>query len=208
MRKDVEYRSGGFYCHDKHVWLWPVNDRGAWDWMCMEPHLPSEVVRHVKERSGCIIAGAHAGFYTKQYAHEFNKVLAFEPHPTNFACLVDNVEEDNVTKLQLILSDKAQFYGLKSDDPQNSGGYYVVEGYNYLATTIDSICSSHIGLIHLDVEGHELEVLIGGSETIDRFSPTIVLENTYAKYPLAERFLLDMGYRVAERLRFDSIFVR
>ena len=207
MRDDVAYRSGGFYTKGKKTWLWPLDDKGAWDWMCMEPHLPSLVMRHVKQKRTCIIAGAHAGFYTKQYADHFNKVMAFEPEARNFACLVDNVEEPNVIKLQVSLSNKNGQHSLQSADSTNSGGYFVVSGKDCVSVELDHVVPMEVDLIHLDVEGHELEVLEGAQSIIEQYNPTIVVEHTYPKYHLVEQFLRDFGYKPAEVLRFDTIFV-
>lgn len=41
----------------------------------------------------------------------------------------------------------------------------------------DNIIFNNIGLIHLDVEGMEKEVLLGGSETINKYKPYMSLEN-------------------------------
>jgi FkbM family methyltransferase len=206
MRKDVEYRSGGFYTRDKNTWLWPKDDKGAWEWMCMEPHLPSIVTKHVKQRRTCIIAGAHAGFYTKQYAYAFYKVMAFEPEARNFACLIDNVEEPNVIKLQVSLSNRNSQHSLKSADNTNSGGYFIVSGEDCISVELDHIVPMEVDLIHLDVEGHELEVLEGAQGIIEHYKPTIVVEHTYPKYPLVEEFLRSFDYTPAEVLRFDTIF--
>jgi len=206
MRNDVTYRSGGFYTRDKDTWLWPKDDKGAWDWMCMEPHLPSIVLKHVKEKGTCIIAGAHAGFYTKQYAYSFKKVLAFEPEARNFACLVDNVEEANVIKLQVSLSNENSQHSLRSIDSTNSGGYFIITGNDCIAVELDYIVPMKVDLIHLDVEGHELQVLEGASDILKQYKPTVVLEHTYPNYGLAREFLLKYGYQLAEKLTFDSIF--
>lgn len=207
MRNDVAYRGNGFYTRDKKIWLWPKNDRGAWEWMCMEPHLPSLTMEHVKEKGTCIIAGAHAGFYTKQYAYSFDKVLAFEPQATNFACLVDNVEEPNVIKLQVSLSNKNSQHSLETLESTNSGGYFVVPGTDCISVELDSVVPGKVDLIHLDVEGHELEVLQGAKNILKEYKPTVLLEHTYPNYPLAVEFLAEHGYKVAKTLTFDTIFV-
>lgn len=206
MRNDVSYRSGGFYTRDKSTWLWPKNDKGAWDWMCMEPHLPSIVLKHVNQKRTCIIAGAHAGFYTKQYAYSFNKVMAFEPEARNFACLVDNVEESNVIKLQVSLSNKNSQHSLESEDSTNSGGYFIVPGEACVSVELDNVVPMPVDLIHLDVEGHELEVLEGAQNILERYKPVVVLEHTYPNYGLAAEFLRSFDYKGVEVLRFDTIF--
>ena len=56
-----------------------------------------------------------------------------------------------------------------------------------------------IGFIKIDVEGHELEVLNGGAETINRFKPLILIEieSRHHKFPIERIFsrIKGMGYK-------------
>jgi hypothetical protein len=46
-----------------------------------------------------------------------------------------------------------------------------------VSTTIDHIVGdSEVGLIHLDVEGSEFEVLVGALDTVKRCNPVIIFE--------------------------------
>jgi FkbM family methyltransferase len=196
----VEYRDG---------WMWPEDDWGAWDWLNrLEPELPQVILKHVTNFNTCIHAGAHAGFYIKQYAPVFKRVYAVEPHPRNFFCLVNNIQSQNVFKIQACLSDERTEVSLWTDDKYNSGGFSICPGEDFPCIKIDDLVGN-VGLIHLDVEKHELFALRGGLETIDRDSPVIVCETAAHNDSEPVIDLLDcMGYTVAEKLRFDTIFTR
>jgi len=192
----------------KNSWTWPILDEGAWEWLNREKNLPELIMPYVKGKGCCITAGAHTGVYAYQYARIFDKVFAVEPHPTNFYCLAQNVIEENVVKLQACLSNERKMVGLHTAHLPNSGGYYIVQGNSCMTMLIDDIPTKP-DLIHLDVEGHEFEALMGGIKTLALCSPVVVME-TIPVYSTekAEKLLTTLGYRVAEKLVHDTIFVR
>jgi len=203
-------RGNGFYTANKYFWEWPIEDQGCWNWLCNEPHLPQLIMEHVPKFDNVLMAGAHAGFYVKQYAQRFKTVYAIEPEPTNFYCLVNNVEDLNVIKLQLGLTDRLGESKIGTLYPDNSGSPNLGEiGEHCLTNTIDGIVgNTWIDLIHLDVEGQELAVLKGAVNTIHKSLPVIALE-TISPFPWqeAEDYLLSLRYEVAEKLPHDTIYV-
>lgn len=51
--------------------------------------------------------GAHVGYYTHRYAPVAGHIIAFEPHPRNFALLQQNTERfDNVTLYQIAVAEE------------------------------------------------------------------------------------------------------
>lgn len=206
----VVTRSHGIYTANKHFWEWPADDQGCWNWLCNEPALPQTIMEYVKDFNSVIMAGAHAGFYVKQYAQRFKLVYAIEPEPTNFFCLVQNVEESNVIKLQAALSDSVTMQQIGTLYADNSGGCSVgTIGLPCVTLSIDSLISKEpLNLIHLDVEGFEIFALKGGINTIMRDRPVIALE-TLNPYPWkeCEEYLLSIGYKMENRLPHDSIYI-
>ena len=203
-------RSHGIYTANKHFWEWPADDTVCWSWLCKEPSLPQTIMEYVKDFSSVIMAGAHAGFYVKQYAQRFGLVYAIEPEPTNFYCLVQNVEESNTIKIQAALSDTVSVQKIGTQFPDNSGSPHVGDiGSPCVTLTIDSLISKiPLSLIHLDIEGFEIFALKGGIDTITRDWPVIVLE-TLDPYPWreCEEYLLSIGYKVEKRLPHDTIYM-
>lgn len=189
-------------------WVWPKKDQGCWNWTNREHNLPEIICRHVTNFDTAIHAGANAGFYAKQYAKCFKRVYAVEPDPTNFYCLTLNVPESNVIKLNCALGEDGLVSMRDDENGINSGGLYVVDGDSTLSLRMDHFHGS-VGLIHLDVEGLEAEVLFGGVEILIEDSPVVCLETIRAeKDKAASDYLKSHGYKVAERLPHDTIFTR
>lgn len=203
-------RDKGIYTAGKYSWMWPDYDTEAWQYMCNHPHLPSEIMKYVGKTRRCILAGAHTGFYAKQYAQIFDLVYAIEPEPTNFLCLVNNVDDDNVIKLQAALSNHEETKFIQCHVHDNSGAFALTGVGTTPCITIqgDSL-PGPVDLIHLDVEGYEEYALRGLTSHILNYSPTIALE-TVDPYPWrdAEVYLLELGYKIAERLVHDTIYIK
>ena len=199
---NIEIRNGG----ELGNWMWPSDDKGAWQWLLYESKLPERILAHVTNFDTCIHAGAHCGFYAKQYAYKFRHVFAVEPQCRNFYCLTHNVPEVNVVKIQACLSNVRQMVSLYTDDYTNSGGYYVTPGDDFLCIKMDDLVGK-VGLIHLDVEGHEEFALQGGQRILAEHHPVVVLETIpNYDYKPAENYLKKFGYEVAESLEHDKIY--
>lgn len=95
---------------------------------------------------------------------KFGNITAVEPDPKSFAKLVRNTEGLNVTCINAAVSDSCGTlpFSFKSSRGSVSGGDKVIS-----AVSIDSLCSDRkFDYIKFDVEGKELDAIIGGKNTI------------------------------------------
>lgn len=132
--------------------------------------------------------GANIGNHALFFSNIFARVIAFEPNPRTFKLLEFNCHDSDVEPLNL---------GLSSTDgtldflvlPSNVGGSCIVPDMNdetprdHLSKievrrldTLPEVAELDIALIKIDVEGHELAVLQGASETLQRTRPVVVFE--------------------------------
>jgi len=150
-------------------------------------HLPPFVA---KTRNRLAVdVGANNGVTTEIMASNFQRVQAFELNPRLLKSLEGALPE-NVTLWKMGLSSR-QGQALLSV-PVSKG--VVLEGWGSVETplvekcegmvtskvevnTLDSFHFVDVDFIKIDVEGHELEVLKGGVETITRCRPWIVVES-------------------------------
>ena len=65
-----------------------------------------------------------------------------------------------------------------------------------------------VNFIHLDVEGGEVEALVGMRSTIERCSPTLQLEILPRFKDAIYEYIESIGYKLANDTRRDHVFVR
>ena len=164
-------------------WQWVETDKHCWKHMHVKGNGP-DMVRAVtnflpKDKRKLIIqAGGNCGMVPLEYSKYFDRVVTFEPDPLNFKCLVANIPSKRVTSIQACLGSKSGELVPMRNNGKNIGSCHVSEApptFHAMTFMIDSL---HLApnVIHLDVEGYELEVLKGAKKTIKRHKPVIVSE--------------------------------
>lgn len=166
-----------------------------------------------------VTAGAYFGdflpFYGRLAASKGARVLAFEPNPVNFLCAGVTRALNQLTNCTLTeagLGARRERLQIKTHDdnghPLGGGSRVVTERQGsaqaqfagIVVETIDTAAAgARVGLIQLDIEGHELAALQGGLATIARDRPLLVLEAhggaDFAAAPLMRALAADHGYR-------------
>lgn len=125
-------------------------------------------LRHCKRFDLALDCGAHRGVTVNCLLTVFKKVVAFEP-----SNLADKIDDRAI--VHKIALGKEFSCGSLAPGKHNTGQTHVVEGKDILIAPLDSFDLSP-DFIKLDVEGMELEVLMGGKETILRSKPLIMFE--------------------------------
>lgn len=143
-----------------------------------------------------IDVGANVGVHTRTMAKYSFETVALEPQAAAYDRLISNVTDlPNVRALQLAASSRrgaaAIRYALS-----NRGASQLVwgDGDEHVSTIRldDLVFTRPVGLIKIDVEGHEREVLEGACGVIALDRPTILLEDTTKTRDM----LNDFGYTV------------
>jgi FkbM family methyltransferase len=150
--------------------------------------------------------GNHSLFFRKYYP----KVFSFEPNPRTYKVLRLNAElADNITCFNFGLSDstRSAFLNINAG---NVGGSHLSKDETFRSNsqqeikleTLDNLAESfggRLGLVKIDVEGHELAVLNGGKRLLMRDKPVILFEQQVENFnkgqsPVYE-YLETIGYR-------------
>jgi FkbM family methyltransferase len=149
-----------------------------------EPELRSLPVLCDKSRSA-IDVGANYGVYSFFMAQYAAHVTAIEPNPkyANFVRralpsveVVEAAASDHLGVANLRLPAPSAMFGMATVEDENSLGGVETAAIPVRLLTIDSLNMTNVGLIKIDVEGHELAVLRGAETTIDRDGPAILIE--------------------------------
>jgi FkbM family methyltransferase len=189
-------------------WYWPESDNGAWtgpvkDWT--DSHR-DKIKKYCKKFTSCVMAGGNCGLYPRLLSRLFANVYTFEPDATNFQCLVANCPFDNIHKFNAALGDSHKLIELYRPHSNNVGMHKIDDelGGHIPMLMLDDFVFYSLDLLHLDVEGHEMQVLIGGSQTIARHKPVIFAENGH-RY--CKDYLEALGYKYIENSVLDAIFI-
>ena len=196
-------------------WLWPredgvEGDGGAWlgpmnDWN--DSH-STKYFEYVTEYGTVIQAGGNCGMYPRLFSKYFKEVYSFEPDPLNFYCAVNNCKNLPIKIFPCALGSSHRNASLIKAPPSNIGMHKILdEGYGKIPILkIDDFKYHHpVGLIQLDVEGFEWNVLNGATETIEKYSPVIICEKPSRD---CIKFLNNLGYTERSISMMDHIFVK
>lgn len=146
--------------------------------------------------------GANIGFFTVLAAPRAKEVVAVEPIPGACAVLWENIRRnklDNVTVIETPLFSKVargnvgrgMQLRITSDGPMET-------------TTLDAL-SLAPNVIKIDASGSEYDILVGGEQTLRRYTPAILIDvylwrlRRYGReWKHVYQFLQGLGYKITE----------
>lgn len=150
----------------------------------------TRILQHKAGRTA-IHAGAFFGDMLHTYAQVAKTVFAFEPVLENYVLAKKNAERlglNNVALINAGLSDTTGLLEIQVADRRGNfagGAAHIVDGEAQAGTRtetvpvfrLDELPMGDVGLLQLDVEGHELQALRGAVELIRRRQPVILIED-------------------------------
>ena len=168
-----------------------------------------------------IDVGVYRGVYSYKLAKHFKLVHSFEANPLLYAYLNVNLKKiikninlydcalsskDGFTKIRLPMRSKSFFkdnieelyeLGAASIHPKNF--FKEFKEFTVKEKKLDNIViKNKIGFIKIDVEGHELEVIEGGLDTIKKNMPILLVEiqEKHSKRPVIDsiNYIKKIGY--------------
>lgn len=143
-----------------------------------------------KELAAVDIGTTGSGPYTELMLPSSRMVFCFEPHPRSAERMRERYGRQVILKeaavsdyvgtatLNVPLRDDGQterhgWSSIEKDFPENQNG---IVQYEVKVTTLDEENLPNISFIKIDVEGAEIEVLKGGTDTIRKSRPIVLLE--------------------------------
>jgi FkbM family methyltransferase len=140
-------------------------------------------------------------------AGRFGSVTSFEPHPDTFQLLVTNAQKwtgSEISPIRLQNSALSNFHGrqnldLRLEEEQNkSHASLDLTGHSGIAVDVfrlDEFIHSEIGVMKLDVEGHEAQVIEGAGRMLRNVRDIVFEENGAYPQP-SHRLLENAGYKI------------
>jgi len=221
------------YDDDKETILWPDLEKNIFmqlNWpnnFDFDYEIKKDIIDKalkLKENYCIIDCGAHVGDGVFPIAHILKKkrndikIYAIEPskHKCDFINYIKEINNfDNIIVLNMGLSDIIGNYLTPGNNSNNTGAWnwFKEEFTNIDKSYFDSIdnlvknniISDKLGIIHLDVEGMERNVLKGAKKTIENIKPYLSLENHNEEDIYID--LLPNKYELKYKLHQNSIYI-
>ena len=154
-----------------------------------------QLLRHFRglEIDCYVDIGAHWGNHAMFMKDHSKEMFLFEPNPLNYSTLCVNTPKAN--HFNCAIGSERKLIGMKQEADNNTGSSYVVGDGLIAMVTLDSM-SLKPSLLKIDVEGYELEVLKGATETIAKHKPIIAIEAEHNEIEI-NNILKSLGYNVA-----------
>lgn len=188
-----------------------------------------------------IDVGAHIGTYTIVLGKVFDRVFAFEPEPHIYNILCANIALHNLSYKSVVMkcpvSDCVETLRYVKLDRFGGNNYCYKDGddmwgdlYSFCtereeltqnAMPLDALQLNNVGLLKIDVEGFELNVLRGATQTLkaSNYPPIIIeswnpsnapTEELRMKYVNMRKELFDfvntLGYKISQMGDNDILF--
>ena len=158
------------------------------------------IIDHFKDKSkDAIDVGVYRGVYSYKLSKEFNQIHSFEPNPLLFPYLNKYLTKiiTNMTLYNYALSNKNELTNLKIPHRGKSifknnfeeiyklgcatihetNNFEKFNNYEVECKKLDDVIKDkEISFIKIDVEGHELSVIEGANNIINKYKPTLLVE--------------------------------
>ena len=165
--------------------------------------------KYITDFDLCIDVGANVGLFTVPLSTKFKKIIAFEPVDQVYECLEKNTENLNVELRKYALGNANSTIDIEVVN-DNTGQSFVKDetmGKGSISIKrIDDLDLPKFGLLKLDCERYELEILKGGIETILKYKPIIIVEQHPDTEFCAGSFLKKHGAVQLDRVKKDYVF--
>ena len=184
----------------------------------------------IKPDQNFVDIGAHVGTYSLSFAPVVNHVYAFECSPRTHNILCGNIAlrelDYKITTFKTALGNDTGkiYYYMRSNDGGGNGGLMVNKDSNQShgevpIAKLDDFHLENIGLIKIDVEGFEKQVIEGGFETLRRNNYPKLLFESWAPWRETEGipavqlrtelfdYIRSIGYNVVPVRGWDEMFI-
>lgn len=174
-----------------------------------EPEELEIIRRHFRPGGVFLDVGSNVGNHAVFAALVLHaaRVIVIEPNPVAIAVLratvalnrLGDVIDESWLSCGLGAS-ASEGFGVRAGAMNLGGGRMVAGGGDLRILTGDAVVGGdHVDFVKIDVEGMELEVLVGLADTIGRCRPSLFIEVDVENAAGFDTWVADNGYRIAAR---------
>lgn len=140
------------------------------------------ILKNIPNKKTFIDVGANLGVWSIAMSHHFEKIISYEPSPRNRECLEKNlVGRGEIRPFAVSDHNGKAFF---SDAMKNCGDSKLVNlqrgpkknQYEVDLVKLDDQGITDCSLIKIDVQGHELPVVLGAKTIIEEQQPWVIFE--------------------------------
>jgi FkbM family methyltransferase len=165
--------------------------------------------KYITDFDLCIDVGANVGLFTVPLSAKFKKIIAFEPVDQVYKCLEKNTQHLNVELRKYALGNANSTIDIEIVNDNTGQSFVKNETMGKGSIDIkrmDDLDLPKFGLLKLDCERYELEILKGSIETILKYKPIIIVEQHPDTEFCAGAFLKSHGAVQLDRVKKDYVF--
>lgn len=207
----------GWVFPDKETHFIPVV--GSFPKTAYQQAIFSEAINKTKNRVCFIDVGANLGLHTVRAASLFNFVHSFEPAKVNYEALCKNSENfTNIKTYNVGLGEKESVGNLKIPKNSENLGSFSLKDFNNRKEeelfveeiNIKSLDSYELSpdLIKIDAQGYEVPILQGSIDTINKYSPVILIEMVKYNSEKITKLLEEYSYVLHTKISKDGVWVK
>ena len=192
--EDFRFRFNGANKYQERAWL----DGKFWEAEELD-YLTAVLPPHPAVIDVGANVGNHAVYFARFLAP--SNLRLFEPHPEAVEVLKDNLKLNGVSNVDIEEVAVSKIVGRGSlRAPKNKGhgaaSLYKNDTGNIVVTTLDQWSDRAIDLVKIDVEGGELDVLLGGKNLLKNHRPHLLVEISDERFCEIKYILSELDYEV------------
>ena len=196
-----------FYDKERTMW-WPYFDhkpKNNWKMIKAGMGAIEVLLPLVPQKSVCVQAGGHLGYWPNRLAQVFKTVHTFEADPIVYQCLIRNLKGENIKSYSEALGSSKCELLLRRGASAGGSKIWPEGDIKVKVVTIDSLNLTACDAIILDIEGYEIQALEGAIETIKKFSPILHLEKLDHCALALDFYIYSIGYEQIAKSGRDII---
>jgi FkbM family methyltransferase len=192
--EDFRFRFNGANKYQERAWL----DGKFWEAEELD-YLTAVLPPHPAVIDVGANVGNHAIYFARFLAPSHLRL--FEPHPEAVEILKDNLKLNGVNNVDIEEAAVSKTLGRGSltklkNKGHGAGSLYKNDSGNIVVTTLDQWPDRAIDLVKIDVEGGELDVLLGGKQLLKTSRPHLLVEISDERFCEIKYILSELDYEV------------